>query len=64
LRGDTAALLVCKTAIDDALQITLHATDATSIDTLYDGRIKGGDDGIEGIFWISLDAAGVSPGTL
>ncbi|MFT5375821.1 MAG: hypothetical protein ACI906_002648 [Candidatus Latescibacterota bacterium] len=61
--GDTAALLLCKTARDDALQITLHATDATSIDTLYDGRIKGGDDGLEGIFWISWDAAGVSPGT-
>lgn len=60
---DSTALIVCKAAIDDALQITLHSSDGTLLDTLFAGQIEGGDDGLAGIFWINWDGAGITPGT-
>ena len=61
--ADTEKLVVCKTATDGALKIALHAADGTLLQTLYSGDIKGGDDGLEGIFWLVWDSAGRAPGT-
>jgi hypothetical protein len=61
--GETAALVVCKAARDDSLHIALLDSTGAQLDILYRGQIQGGDDGLEGIFWISWDAAGLAPGT-
>jgi len=61
--GETPTLIVCKAARDDSLHIALLDSTGAQFDALYSGRIKGGDDGLEGIFWFSWDAAGISPGT-
>jgi hypothetical protein len=62
LRADTEALIICKASAADSLHVGLHAADGVLLDTLYSGDIAGGEDGLAGIFWFSLDGASLAPG--
>lgn len=46
-----SVLLVCKAGRDGALRIDLRGGHGDVVKILYEGRITGGDDGLQGLFW-------------
>ncbi|NKB69444.1 MAG: hypothetical protein GKR89_20425 [Candidatus Latescibacteria bacterium] len=56
-------LIVCKAAVEDTLRISLRDGSGALLETLHEGRIEGGDDGLAGIFWMAWNGGGQSPGS-
>ena len=61
--SEDSVLLICKAGQDGALRIDLRDGTGAVVRALYDGLIAGGDDGLQGLFWLDWHDGTLEPGT-